>query len=34
VYGGWGSYLVDAACGEAQSLPHLAGYGSVVWLPD
>jgi Tol biopolymer transport system component len=34
VYGGWGSYLVDAASGDSTSLPFLAGYGSVAWLPD
>jgi Tol biopolymer transport system component len=34
VYGGWGSYLVDAASGESAALPYLAGYGSVAWLPD
>jgi len=34
VYGGWGSFLVDAASGDATSLPFLAGYGSVAWLPD
>jgi hypothetical protein len=34
VYGGWGSFVVDAATGTAESLPFLAGYGSVAWLPD
>ena len=34
VYGGWGSFVVDAASGEAESLSFLAGYGSVGWLPD
>jgi hypothetical protein len=34
VYGGWGSFVVDAATGSAESLPFLAGYGSVAWLPD
>jgi WD40 repeat protein len=34
VYGGWGSFVVDAASGGADSLPFLAGYGSVAWLPD
>jgi Tol biopolymer transport system component len=34
VYGGWGSYLVDAASGAASSLSYLAGYGSIAWLPD
>ena len=33
VYGGWGSYLVDAATGASEALPYLAGYGSVAWLP-
>jgi Tol biopolymer transport system component len=34
VYGGWGSYLVDVQTGSATSLPYLAGYGSVAWLPN
>jgi Tol biopolymer transport system component len=34
VYGGWGSYLVDVARGTSVAVPHLAGYGSVAWLPD
>jgi len=34
VYGGWGSYLVDASTGSASSLPFLAGYGSIAWLPE
>jgi Tol biopolymer transport system component len=35
VYGGWGSFLVDARGGgtTSTSLPYLAGYGSVAWLP-
>jgi Tol biopolymer transport system component len=32
VYGGWGSYVIDATTGDVQSLPHLAGYGSTAWL--
>ena len=34
VYGGWGSFVVDAATGSSDSLSFLAGYGSVAWLPD
>lgn len=34
VYGGWGSYLVDAQSESALSLPYLSGYGSVAWLPN
>jgi Tol biopolymer transport system component len=34
VYGGWGSYLVDATSGAASSLSFLAGYGSLAWLPE
>jgi hypothetical protein len=34
IYGGWGSYMVDTATGSAASLPFLAGYGSVAWLPE
>jgi hypothetical protein len=34
IYGGWGSFLVDPASGAATSIPHLAGYGSVAWLPS
>ena len=34
VYGGWGSFLVDAASGDYISLPYIAGYGSVAWLAD
>lgn len=34
VYGGWGSFLIDAASGDYSTLPYIAGYGSVAWLPD
>jgi len=34
IYGGWGSYVVDAGTGAASSLSFLAGYGSVAWLPQ
>jgi Tol biopolymer transport system component len=34
IYGGWGSFVVDAATGDSSSLPYVAGYGSVAWLPD
>jgi WD40-like Beta Propeller Repeat len=34
VYGGWGSFLVDAASGAATPLPYVAGYGAIAWLPD
>jgi hypothetical protein len=34
VYGGWGSFLVDAATGTSESIPFAAGYGSIAWLPD
>ena len=34
VYGGLGSFIVDAATGEATPLPSVAGYGSTAWLPD
>jgi len=33
IYGGWGSFVVDAVTGENQSMTFLAGYGSVGWLP-
>jgi len=33
VFGGWGSQLVDLASGAMTTLPFLAGYGSVAWLP-
>jgi Tol biopolymer transport system component len=32
VYGGGGSYLVDAGSGTFQVLPYLVGYGSIAWL--
>jgi hypothetical protein len=34
VYGGTGSFLVDAATGEVTALGYVAGYGSTGWLPD
>ena len=34
VYGGWGSYVVDASTAAAASLSFLAGYGSIAWLPE
>jgi Tol biopolymer transport system component len=34
IYGGWGSYVVEASTGAASSLPFLAGYGSTAWLPE
>jgi hypothetical protein len=34
IYGGWGSYVVEARSGVASALPYLAGYGSVGWLPE
>jgi hypothetical protein len=34
IYGGWGTFVVDATSGVATCLPYLAGYGSVGWLPD
>ena len=34
VYGGWGSFVVDAASGDYTSLSYIAGYGSIAWLPD
>lgn len=34
IYGGWGSYLVEAGTGAASSLSFLAGYGSIAWLPE
>ncbi len=32
VYGGGGSYLVDAGTGTFQVLSYLVGYGSIAWL--
>ena len=32
VYGGAGSFLVDATTGEAVSYPYLAGYGATAWV--
>jgi hypothetical protein len=34
IYGGWGSFVIDVATGSATSIPHLAGYGSIAWLPN
>jgi hypothetical protein len=34
VYGGAGSFLVDAVSGEATPLGFIAGYGTTTWLPD
>jgi hypothetical protein len=34
VFGGWGSQLVDLASGAIATLPFLAGYGSIAWIPD
>jgi Tol biopolymer transport system component len=34
VYGGTGSFLVDAATGEVTALGYVAGYGSTSWLPN
>jgi Tol biopolymer transport system component len=34
IYGGWGSYVVDAGTGAASALSFLAGYGSIAWLPE
>jgi Tol biopolymer transport system component len=33
VYGGTGSFLVDAATGDVIPLGYVAGYGSTAWLP-
>jgi Tol biopolymer transport system component len=33
VYGGAGSFLVDASSGEVTQLGYVAGYGSTAWLP-
>ena len=32
VYGGTGSFLVDAITGEVTPIPYVAGYGGVAWL--
>lgn len=34
VYGGTGSFLVDAHTGEVTSLAYVSGYGSPAWLAD
>jgi Tol biopolymer transport system component len=33
VYGGTGSFLVDAASGAVTPLPYITGYGATAWLP-
>jgi Tol biopolymer transport system component len=33
VYGGTGSFIVDALTGETRALPYLAGYGTTAWVP-
>jgi Tol biopolymer transport system component len=33
VYGGTGSFLVDAATGEATRYAYLTGYGATAWVP-
>jgi Tol biopolymer transport system component len=33
VYGSTGARLVDAATGETDLLPYLAGFGATSWLP-
>jgi WD40 repeat protein len=33
VYGGTGSFLVDAATGDVTRLGFIAGYGSITWVP-
>jgi hypothetical protein len=32
VYGGWGSFVIDAVSGAVNSLPFLTGYGSTAWV--
>lgn len=32
VYGGWGSFVIDATSGEVSSLPFLTGYGATAWI--
>ena len=34
VYGGTGSFLVDASTGEVTPIPYVAGYGGVAWLAE
>jgi hypothetical protein len=34
VYGGTGSFLVDASTGEVTPMAYIAGYGGVAWLAD
>jgi Tol biopolymer transport system component len=33
IYGGTGSFLVDAATGAVTPLPYISGYGATAWLP-
>jgi hypothetical protein len=33
VYGGTGSFLVDASTGAATQLGFVSGYGATSWLP-
>jgi hypothetical protein len=33
VYGGTGSFILDALTGEASAYPYLAGYGTTAWVP-
>ena len=33
IYGGTGSFLVDAASGAVMPLPYISGYGATAWLP-
>jgi hypothetical protein len=32
VYGGTGSFVVDASTGEVTPVPFVAGYGAAAWL--
>lgn len=32
VYGGWGSFIIDAASGRVSDLPFLTGYGATAWV--
>ena len=34
VYGGTGSFVVDALTGAVTQLPYVSGYGATAWLPD
>ena len=33
VYGGTGSFIVDALTRETSAYPYLAGYGTTAWVP-